>query len=114
MDRYPSFAQKFILGEVVMVRPFDEIDRSELGDILMNDRWCFSIRRDFIDAHADRGFGYFISTIKQDRGTYVYLLSEVGTNIPDGFWWAQGMLYGREEEEFEPPDTDGLLGFLFG
>lgn len=106
--------QRFYEGDTVMIRRFDEIDRSEIGSTGLSATNCFSIGKNYINNMAKRGPAFVISSVRKDYRTYIYTLCEADSGERTAYWWAQGMLSGAEEEEIEPPDTEGLIGFLFG
>lgn len=116
---------KFKEGDIVAVRPFDEIDLDDIGNLQYENRgigsqFCYGIGRNHIDKRSQDGYAYRIASPGDDyRGTYVYRLEYIAQ--PDtyvSYTWAQGMLRGIEDglgdEEIEPPDSESLIGFLFG
>lgn len=109
-----EFEQRFHEGDIVMIRRFDEIDRSEIGSTGLSATNCFSIGKGYINDMAKRGPAFAISSVRKDYRTYIYTLCDADSGERTAYWWAQGMLAGAEEEEIEPPDSEGLIGFLFG
>ena len=104
-------AQKFFIGDKVRIRPFDEIDTSDIGECGISDEGCFAIGRFHINEESAEG-PYVITEFREDYETYIYRMRrEDGINNIT-FWWAQGMLYPDEQEELPDADECGLFGYL--
>lgn len=116
---------KFKEGDIVAVRPFDEIDLDDIGDLQYvnkegGSQFCYGIGIGHINKRSQDGYAYRIASQGDYyRGTYVYRLEYIaqpGTYV--SYTWAQGMLRGIEDdlddEEIDPPDSESLFGFLFG
>ena len=117
--------QLFHSGDKVSVRPYAEIDRTDIGNAryeessLRNDgkRYCYGIDDDYIDKLSSMDEPLIVhreSDRTVDRDMFIYeLRTASGGQVP--YWWAQGMLRPYEEAEPMPePDVDGLFGLLFG
>ena len=107
--------QKFHVGDEVRVRPFSEIDTSDLGTISIKRKSCYSIDSEHIDSMSERGT-FFIRAVNTSFETFIYTMEEI---LPNGntkmvrFYWAQGMLdFAYPQEELPEPDEDGLFAFL--
>lgn len=102
--------QKFQIGEEVRIRPFDKIDKHDIGQLRKTPNECFDIDKDYINARTDRIFS--IDKCEKSFGTYVYLLRDESGRLVS-YWWAQGMLDFASAEEISEPDKEGLFTFLF-
>lgn len=108
--------QKFMPGDMVKIRRFDEIDTADIGNHRFDAANCFGIESSYINSLADRGGVYTIGRIslpeRSSFGSYDYTLEdEDGNEI--AFWWAQGMIdFASPQEELPEPDEEGLFSFL--
>ena len=109
-----SLPSKFSIGDKVFVRHFDEIDRSDIGQIKFDEenRKCYNIAAITINMYASNDVvPYTVCIVEQDFGTFIYRIKNA--NGRDAYWWAQGMLrsaYG--DEELPEADSDGLFDLL--
>ena len=117
--------QLFHSGDKVSVRPYAEIDRTDIGDAryeersrhLNGKRYCYGIDEDYIDKLSSMDEPLIVKKEcdrTEDRDMFIYdLTTASGVQVP--YWWAQGMLRPYEEAEPMPePDVDGLFGLLCG
>ena len=108
--------QKFMPGDLVKIRRFDEIDTADIGNHRFDAEICFGIERSYIDSLAGRGLVYTIGRIflaeSSSYNSYDYTLEdEDGNEI--SYWWAQGMIdFASPQEELPEPDEEGLFAFL--
>lgn len=102
----------FSVGDTVRVRPFGEIDTSDIGTIEYTPTYCYGISRTTVNSYAKDGLEYKIRRFSEYKGAYIYgLTTEDGND--SGWSWAQGMLapvYKGELPEVDP----GSLFELFG
>ena len=107
--------QKFHVGDEVRVRPFSEIDTSDLGTISIKRKSCYSIDREHIDSMSGMGT-FFIRNVNTSFDTFIYTMEKMlsnGNTKTVGYYWAQGMLdFAYPKEELPVPDEDGLFAFL--
>ena len=105
--------QRFFKGDLVRVRPFDEIDRDEIGRVGKNECVCFAISSRIIDRRSGEG-PFVITSAVTGFGTYIYHLRPEDSPCDITYWWAQGMLRPDEDPRGLPePDTEGLFSILF-
>ena len=106
--------QKFMPGDLVKIRRFDEIDTKDIGRHRFDAGMCFGIEKRHINTLAGQVFtiGRFLLAMQSDANSYDYtLVDENGDEIR--YWWAQGMLdFAFRDEELPEPDEEGLFAFL--
>ena len=105
--------QKFMHGDMVKIRRFDEIDADDIGSHRFDAANCFGIEKSYIDNLAGRVFtiGRISLAERSSYNSYDYTLEdEDGDEI--SYWWAQGMLDFEFAEELPDPDEEGLFAFL--
>ncbi len=106
--------QKFMPGDMVKIRRFDEIDTEDIGGHRFDAGMCFGIEKRYINTLAGRVFtiGRFLLNVQSDASSYDYtLVDEDGDEIR--YWWAQGMIdFASPQEELPEPDEEGLFAFL--
>lgn len=110
---------KFSKGDVVAIRPFNEIDSDDIGRVGISENSCFSIPCEHINRQSASGEKpYVVTRIDCEYSTYIYrlrLLDSDEERDPITYWWAQGMLRPYVEQT-ELPDADDteFFGFLYG
>lgn len=106
--------QKFMHGDMVKIRRFDEIDTADIGNHGFDAAVCFGIERPYIENHAGQVFkiGKVFLAEQSSYNSYDYTLEdEDGNEI--SYWWAQGMIdFASPQEELPEPDEEGLFAFL--
>lgn len=103
--------RKFMPGDMVKIRRFDEIDADDIGSHRFDASNCFGIDRSHIDSLAGQVFTIESVSRTISYGSYDYkLLDKKGNRI--SYWWAQGMLDFEFAEELPDPDEEGLFAFL--
>lgn len=103
--------QKFKKGDYVHIRPFDRIDREDIGDLTWTPGSCYAIPIDRINDAAIEYGELIVGSAFQYRDAWVYrLLRTDGSAF--GYNWAQGMLEPVAVEPFEIPDADEFLAGL--
>ena len=106
--------QKFMPGDMVEIRRFDEIDTADIGSHNFDAANCFGIRKQYIDDMAGKVFviGRVFLAGQSSYNSYDYtLVDEIGNEIR--YWWAQGMIdFASPQEELPEPDEAGLFAFL--
>lgn len=108
--------QRFFKGDMVRIRPFDEIDASDIGTVGLTSNICFSITKHHINEKS-KDYPYLL-VVRHSRecDTHIYTLKDPESDSKEiCYWWAQGMLYPYEEESLSEEDADvpGLFGFLY-
>lgn len=110
--------RKFYDGDIVAVRPFDEIDFDDIGDLSHDEKYCFGIVRSHIEEMSRKGYVFRIDadSMYYDENGYTYDIVDMYGSI-QSYRWAQGMLYGLTDQFSEPveePGGDSIMDFLFG
>lgn len=104
--------QKFHKGDVVRIRPFEEIDTGDIGNITHAPDSCYSIRRETIDKMSKLGPFVVVSGCAA-YGTYVYEIKYHDSGSSADYYWAQGMLEFEAAEELPEPPAGLLFELLF-
>ena len=65
--------QKFHVGDIVRIRPFDEIDDGDIGDLKRTSTECYAIHRSNIDGFSKSG-PCVVKSGREIHGTYIYRL----------------------------------------
>lgn len=110
--------QKFYVGDRVRIRPFCQIDQSDIGNASYTDGYCYGIPRRSIDKWSDKPEGFIVRYVRwtNEKSMFVYELTDPVTGDLAAYCWGQGMLYPYDEyEETDLPDRDPdeMFGFLF-
>lgn len=100
--------QRFFVGERVRVRRYGEIDALDIGTANYDDFYCYGIPKRRVDLMSGEPDGYIIRSGRwnEDRGMFIYELSNPHTGITEAYYWAQGMLCPYDEECAELPEPD--------
>ena len=101
--------QKFHPGDIVRIRPFDQIDREDIGRLTWTPNSCYGIPSGDI-AKARRNYGeLIIHSAEMYKDSWVYHLRTPDDGFVVGYSWAQGMLEPAEQEFIEIPEADAFL-----
>lgn len=107
--------QKFQIGDMVTVRPFDEIDTDDIGTLRRDSNECYAIESRYINAMSADG-PFVIKSVHEDWGTFIYKLSDPSSGKEKKYFWAQGMLQFAEGYEgndpIDPGSPEDLFDFL--
>lgn len=113
--------QKYEIGDLVRIRPFDSIDPKDLGDISYKpydpdypfSGSCGGIPRATVYRYREYG-DMIVTEVRAGEGTFIYRLGKRSGRGGLPLWWAHGMLEPAVDETiFVPDNKDELFQTMF-